>query len=200
LEHDIAWRRAKKRPDPSGPRPCDASGRPLRILIAEDEPLVAETLRDMIAAAGGENVGVISTALATIGAAGVAYPDVVLMDIRLSGDMDGIDAAGIIRAHRATPVVFITGAALDADMRTRLAALGDVELVFKPIEPGELCMAILRAYKGASSRRLGAAPNATSRRSPNSIIGRAPARLRNRIKSLRNLTRTRAPVKHRVRS
>jgi len=131
---------------------CDAAGRPLRILIAEDEALVAETIRDMIGAAGGESVGVIATALATVGAAGVIQPDVVLMDICLAGEMDGIDAAGIIRAHRATPVVFITGAALNADMQARLAPLGHVELVCKPIDSADLCAAVLRANRAAFVR------------------------------------------------
>jgi CheY-like chemotaxis protein len=119
----------------------------LRILIAEDEPLVAQTLQDMITAAGGENVGVISTALATVGAAGVIHPDAVIMDIHLSGEMDGVDAAGIIRSRRRTPVVFITGTEPDAEMQARLVAHGNVELVFKPIDADELCTAILRAYK-----------------------------------------------------
>ena len=143
---------AQPRTGPSGLHLRDDSGRPLRILIAEDEPMVAQILQDMITAAGGEIMGVISTALATVGAAGLIHPDAVLMDIHLSGKMDGVDAAGIIRSRRRTPVVFITGAALDAEMRNRLAAHGNVELVFKPIEAAELCTAILRAYKAESVR------------------------------------------------
>jgi len=143
---------ARPRTGPGSPRLCDESGRPLRILIAEGEPLVAQILQDMVTAAGGENVGVISTALATVGAAGVIHPDAVIMDIRLSGEMDGVDAAGIIRSRRRTPVVFITGTEPDAEMRTRLAALGVFDLVFKPIDAAELCTAIFRAYKAESKR------------------------------------------------
>jgi len=114
--------------------------------------MLAAGLQDIVLDAGGEVVGVFTTALAGIGAVGVIHPDVVLMDIRLVGEMDGIDAAGIIRARRPTAVVFITGAPPDADAKARLAMLGPVEIVPKPIKPAMLCAAILRAHTAGAAR------------------------------------------------
>lgn len=122
------------------------TGRPLRILIVDDEPSVAVVLEDMVTEAGGESVGVITSALAAIGAAAVISPDVVLMDVRLPGAMDGIEAAGIIRARRSAAVVIITGAASDPEIRARLSTQGEFEIVSKPILENELYAAIRRAY------------------------------------------------------
>ena len=60
--------------------------------------------------------------------------------------MDGIEAAGIIRARRSAVVVIITGAAADPEIRSRLRTLEGIELVVKPVLENELCDAILRAY------------------------------------------------------
>lgn len=128
-----------------------ASGRPLRILIVDDEPAVAAVLQDMVTDAGGQSVGIITSALAAIGAAAVISPDVVLMDVRLQGSMDGVEATEVIRARRSAAVVIITGAGADPDVRSRLNALEGVEIVFKPVAENDLSGAILRAYKADSS-------------------------------------------------
>jgi CheY-like chemotaxis protein len=122
------------------------SDRPLRVLIVDDDPGVAHVLEDMITEAGGESVGIITSALAAVGAAAVIAPDVVLMDVRLPGAMDGIEAAGIIRARRSAAVVIITGAAADPEIKSRLRTLEGVEFIIKPVLESELCAAILRAY------------------------------------------------------
>jgi CheY-like chemotaxis protein len=124
-----------------------ASKQPLRILIVEDDAAVATLLEDMVTGAGGESVGIITSALAAIGAAAVISPDVVLMDVRLPGAMDGIEAAGIIRARgSAAAVVIITGAVADSDIHARLRGQDRFEVVFKPVRENELCEAIRRAY------------------------------------------------------
>jgi CheY-like chemotaxis protein len=128
-------------------RLTDESGKPLRILVVEDDPAVAALLQDMVEEAGGEPVGLITSALAAIGAAAVIAPDVVLMDVRLHGAMDGVEATEVIRARRSAAVVIITGAGADPEIRTRLAALDGVEIVYKPVIERELCGAILRARK-----------------------------------------------------
>lgn len=126
-------------------RLLERSDRPLRVLIVDDDPGVAHVLEDMITSAGGESVGIITSALAAIGAAAVIAPDVVLMDVRLPGAMDGIEAAGVIRARRSAAVVIITGAAADPEIRARLHSLEGIEIIVKPVRESELCAAILRA-------------------------------------------------------
>jgi CheY-like chemotaxis protein len=69
------------------------------------------------------------------------------MDVQLAGAMDGIEAAGIIRARRNTPVVVITGEVDESELRKRLLALEGVEAVLKPLYSRPLCAAILRAYE-----------------------------------------------------
>jgi CheY-like chemotaxis protein len=132
--------------DPQNSRLLGDAHRPLRVLIVDDDPAVATVLEDMVLEAGGESVGIITSALAAIGAAAVISPDVVLMDVRLPGAMDGIEAAGIIRARGSAAVVVITGAAADPDIRSRLKALDGIEVVFKPVLENELRAAILRAH------------------------------------------------------
>lgn len=123
------------------------SGRPLRILIVEDDPLVAAVIQDIVRDAGGAVAGTITSALAAVGAAAVIAPDVVIMDVRLGGPMDGIEAAGIIRARRNTPIVIITGEVEESELSARLATLEGVEAVLKPLYARTLCGAILRAYR-----------------------------------------------------
>jgi CheY-like chemotaxis protein len=127
-------------------REAGRSGRPVRVLIVDDDPAVATVLEDMIVEAGGESVGIITSALAAIGAAAVIAPDVVLMDVRLPGAMDGIEATGVIRARGSAAVVIVTGATADPEIRARLKTLDGVEVVFKPVLENELCAAILRAF------------------------------------------------------
>lgn len=129
-------------------RRMGASNRPVRVLIVDDDPAVATVLEDMILEAGGESVGIITSALAAIGAAAVISPDVVLMDVRLPGAMDGIEAAGIIRARGSAAVVIVTGAIADTEIRARLKSLEGIEVVFKPVLENELCSAIVRAASG----------------------------------------------------
>ena len=128
-------------------RLTDGSGKPLRILVVEDDPAVAAVLQDIVEEAGGQSVGLITSALAAIGAAAVIAPDVVLMDVRLHGAMDGVEATEVIRARRSAAVVIITGAGADPEIGARLAALDGVEIVYKPVIERALCGAILRARK-----------------------------------------------------
>ena len=116
----------------------------LRVLIVDDEPMVAATLADIVADSGGEVVGVISLGLASVGAASVIRPDVVLMDVRLLPGLDGIDAAAIIRERRWTPIVFISGVDVRDEVALRLPTLDGIAILPKPIDTDALCDAILR--------------------------------------------------------
>jgi CheY-like chemotaxis protein len=122
-------------------------GKPLRVLIVEDEAMVASVLQDIVFAAGGDVAATISSGLASVGAAGAIRPDIIIMDIGLPG-MDGIDAAAIIRARYSLPVVFISGQQVGAEAVRRLGDLHRVEFLSKPIYAEALCAALLKAYAG----------------------------------------------------
>ena len=79
-----------------------------RILIVEDERLIAIDLQRRLTRLGYTVVALAASGAEAIQEALALHPDVVLMDIRLQGDMDGVEAAQQIHASAAIPVVFMT--------------------------------------------------------------------------------------------
>jgi CheY-like chemotaxis protein len=80
-----------------------------KILIVEDEFLVAADIKHNLESVGYDVVGIASTGKDAINNAGKLFPDIILMDITLKGDMDGIDAAQQIRNLYDIPIVYLTG-------------------------------------------------------------------------------------------
>ena len=116
--------------------------RPGRVMIVEDESFAALSSEDALSDAGFVVVGVAATAEQAIEMAGAERPDIVLMDVRLAGPRDGIDAAAEILERFAIPSVFATAQA-DAGTRTRgeLAAR-PLAWLLKPFAPNELVVAV----------------------------------------------------------
>jgi diguanylate cyclase (GGDEF)-like protein/hemerythrin-like metal-binding protein/PAS domain S-box-containing protein len=79
-----------------------------RILIVEDEPIISRDLRVRLSTAGHDVVGTVTTGEEAVDAALESTPDLVIMDISLDGEMDGIEAADLIRARDDTPVLYLT--------------------------------------------------------------------------------------------
>lgn len=79
-----------------------------KILIVEDERLVAEDLRDSLVHVGYDVVGIEASAEKAIARVTEVHPDLVLMDVNLIGEMDGITAGDLIRNEHGTPVVYVT--------------------------------------------------------------------------------------------
>ena len=79
-----------------------------RLLIVEDEVIVALDMEDRLAALGYQLVGHALTGEGALELTRELRPDLVLMDIRLQGDMDGIAAAAEIRRRFHVPVIFLT--------------------------------------------------------------------------------------------
>jgi len=86
-----------------------------RILVVEDEAIVAEDLRDLLEELRYEVAAVVPSGGEAIAKAVELRPDLVLMDIKLKGAMEGIEAAVKIREQTGPPVVFLTAF---ADERT----------------------------------------------------------------------------------
>ena len=78
------------------------------MLIVEDELLVAWHLESLVRDQKHEVCGLVPDGQGAIEQAGDLDADLVLMDIRLAGRMDGIEAARRIREQRGTPIIFIT--------------------------------------------------------------------------------------------
>jgi CheY-like chemotaxis protein len=122
----------------------------ISILIVEDEGIVAMDLENRLKGLGYSVSGVAATGEDAIRKATEARPDLVLMDIRLRGDMDGIEAARAIQARSHIPVVYVTALA-DRDTLQRSETTEHHGYVVKPLEDAELCAAIEAAL--ASTRQ-----------------------------------------------
>jgi CheY-like chemotaxis protein len=81
---------------------------PKRILVVEDEILIAEDLRFTLQRMGHHVIGIASSGVDAVQKASELHPDLVLMDVRLQGAMDGIEAARIIRSKADIPVIYVT--------------------------------------------------------------------------------------------
>lgn len=135
---------AEPAPDRQSEPPLLKGGKPIRVLIAEDDAVTALAYSLTIQDLGAELVGIADNARDTVAAARTTRPDVVLMDVGLKGDIDGIDTAHSIRAQFAIPIVFVTGHG-DYETYTRVRDAGSALPVIKPVSPNELVNAIARA-------------------------------------------------------
>jgi DNA-binding NarL/FixJ family response regulator len=123
-----------------------------RILIVEDQALVALDLREYLTGMGMTVVGVVDSAAEAVDAAARERPDVVLMDIRLRGERDGVDAALDIQ-RLDVAVVFLTSHSDRATLeRIRLSA--PFGYLLKPIQDYELIATIDRAIHHHSRERV----------------------------------------------
>lgn len=116
-----------------------------RVLVVEDEYFVALDAENALDSAGFEVVGVAATAEEAVEIARAERPDLVLMDIRLAGARDGIDAAAEIRGSLGIPSLFAT-AHSDAATRARgEGAAAPLGWLTKPYAPSELAAAVAAA-------------------------------------------------------
>lgn len=79
-----------------------------KILVVEDERITAEDIKSGLEFAGYTVPAIVSSGEDAIEKAGELKPDLVLMDIKLKGEMDGIEAAGQIRVRYDIPVIYLT--------------------------------------------------------------------------------------------
>ncbi|MBK1841095.1 response regulator [Azospirillum sp. YIM B02556] len=119
---------------------------PVRILIVEDESLAAMALEEVLGMLGFAVVGIEDNADAAIEAAERLRPDIVMMDIRLLGLRDGIEAAAAIHARTGIRCIF-TSAFADPETRHRAAECDPFGFVRKPYFPAELQRALDQAAK-----------------------------------------------------
>lgn len=108
-----------------------------RILIVEDERLIALDLQRRLTRLGYTVIGIMASGPQAIAAAFQLQPDLVLMDIRLQGEMDGIEAALHIQTDRLIPVIYLTAYVDDATMQ-RAQATSSWGFLRKPFHVREL--------------------------------------------------------------
>jgi DNA-binding NarL/FixJ family response regulator len=112
-----------------------------RILIVEDEPIVSRDIQDTIVSFGYEVAATASSGEEAVKKAAEWTPDLVLMDIVLKGDMDGVEAAACIQAQHNVLVVYMS-AHSEIEILDRAKLTCPYGYVMKPFTERELAMAI----------------------------------------------------------
>ncbi len=123
----------------------------MRILVVEDEALVAMTIEALLIEEGFEVVACVDTGAAAVEACGRLRPQVVVMDINLKGAMDGLEAAAIIRRTCAASIVFLTGQG-DTATRRRALAIESAAYLLKPFLADELLATVASSGQQRSSK------------------------------------------------
>ncbi len=125
-------------------QPLVKGGQPLRVLIVEDDQLVAMDHKAVVAHLGGEVIGETDCGEEAVCLAEDLSPDVVMMDVRLHGALDGIDAAELISLRLGIPIVFVTAYG-DPATRGRMDGVGTRAPVLKPASVSQIRDAIRAA-------------------------------------------------------
>ena len=112
-----------------------------RILIVEDEGLVALDMKNRLASFGYEVVDMVSSGELAIEKSEMLRPDLVLMDIMLSGEMDGIMTADRIRKRSNIPVVYLT-AYYEEKVLQKVKITEPYGYIIKPYNDRELHIAV----------------------------------------------------------
>jgi len=122
-----------------------------RALIVEDETLIAEELKERLSRLGFSIIAAVDTADEGIAIATREHPDLVLMDIRLKGEKDGVQAAREIREQVDVPIVYLT-AHSDRLTVERVKATEYDGFLLKPFQRRELQSTIEVAMQRRATR------------------------------------------------
>jgi len=125
-----------------------------RLLIVEDEGIVALNIQTRLEGLGYSVVATVSSGEEAIQVAGETRPDLILMDIKLDGKVDGIEAAAEIRRLFQLPVVYLTAYTND-DTLNRAKLTEPYGYILKPFEARDLCTTIeVALYKYQMEQQL----------------------------------------------
>ena len=127
-------------------QPENPSADPIRILVVEDVVNLATVLKSRLESYGYEICGVASTGLKAIQHACRHQPDLILMDIMLEGDMNGIEAAERISRELDVPIIYLT-CLNDEKMVDRAIKTNPYGYILKPYDGAELRFGIENALK-----------------------------------------------------
>lgn len=131
-------------PDVVSPQP--------RALIVEDETLIAEELGERLSRLGFSIIAMVDSAEEGIAVASRERPDLVLMDLRLKGEKDGVQAAKEIRSQVDVPIVYLT-AYSDQLTVDRVKESDHDAFLLKPFRGGDLQTTIEVAMRRHAARQ-----------------------------------------------
>jgi DNA-binding NarL/FixJ family response regulator len=115
----------------------------MKVMIVEDEALIAMHLEVLVTQFGHEVCAVANSAEEAMAHAAAFRPDVALMDIRLARGSSGIEAARLLHAHYALRCIFLSGN-LDEAHKTAVQSCDPVDFIGKPVVPAMLERALRR--------------------------------------------------------
>jgi PAS domain S-box-containing protein len=127
---------------------------PIRILVVEDENIVAKDIENRLVNLGYQVTGVAATGQGAIDQAATAAPDLILMDIKLRGPLDGVETADRLRRQHQVPIVYLTAYA-DQTTLERAKITEPFGYILKPFEERDLQITIEMAlYKHRMEQQL----------------------------------------------
>lgn len=111
------------------------------ILVVEDQAVIARDIQNTLEDLGYVVPPPVATGAQAVAAVIAHRPDLVLMDIRIQGEMDGIETAALIGKNERTPIIYLTSHSDDATL-TRAALTGAYGYLLKPFQDRDLRTAI----------------------------------------------------------
>lgn len=118
-----------------------------KVLIVEDDMIISMVLERMMNKMGFDVVEKATTGKKAISLAQEHEPDIILMDIQLKDDIDGITAMQKIRESSEVPVIYITGNS-DQYYKEKAQETNYIDYLIKPIEMDDLKKSINKVFNG----------------------------------------------------
>lgn len=126
---------------------------PVSVLIVEDKVIIAESVAETLTAAGYVVMKIVTSGEASLEEIRIQQPDVILMDIHLSGAMDGIQTSERINAAYSIPIIYLTDLH-DEKTIERAKHTHPAAFLLKPFKSQDLLIAIEIAFYNASSKKV----------------------------------------------
>jgi len=122
---------------------------PAHVFIVEDDQLLASALSAQVEMLGYRVAGMANTAEDAVRGVLQAKPQVVIMDLRLTGYATGLDAARSIRQNLEVPIIFYTAHGNDNALQREVATMGNAQLLQKPAQEQTLLAALAGVLRWA---------------------------------------------------
>jgi len=116
-------------------------GSSLNILIVEDECIIAKDIKASLQSLGYVVPAVVASGEEAIIKAATSHLDLIVMDIQLKGDMNGLEAAEYIHTRFNIPIIYLT-AHLDRNILQRAKVIKPLGYILKPFEEQDLLTTI----------------------------------------------------------
>ena len=118
----------------------------MKILVAEDEQIIGLDLKRILLRFGYEVTSIVGTGIDVIEKAELEHPDLILMDIKLKGLLDGFEASKIISFKHKIPIIFVT-ALNNKETIQRIKSSGAVGFLLKPFDEKVLHQEVEKALE-----------------------------------------------------